>query len=256
MLSTTIAKGAGIDVRRTKFVKEPEIILPTGTYKVEVDEIKPFKQLIKEQDPSDVVLSLEREDVVRDTFNAQFFRYIVFNGLALSDKAKAHLFKLLKPDGKVIAKAQMSDTWRGKKTLNIAVGAEGFGPLYLYTYADVIGPKFLPNIRKVADQQLRALIDAIEQAEDLDYGAVSSTNLDTVMPYLHKFGSPSLVRKYKDLVYGGLRSAYRRLSNDDVVSPDRVREINKITDPGKKRDAIEEYMEDLKHVIQNIQSMG
>ena len=39
ILETSIKAGVGIDVNRSKFAKESEVILPSGSYKISVTEI-------------------------------------------------------------------------------------------------------------------------------------------------------------------------------------------------------------------------
>lgn len=256
VLKTNIKAGEGIDVSRSDFAKEDEVILVPGTYSVEVEEVKPFKDLVKEQEPSEVVLGLTKEDIGKDTFNAQFFNYIVYHGYKLSEKAKAHLYELVKPVGRAIAKAEMQDPlWGDRKRLLVSVGNEGGGgAMYLYSYADLLGPKYASKVKRVADEQLDALIDAVEDS-DLDFSGESIGNLDMIMPYLKKYGSPDKLRKYKSLVRGGLAAEYAKLSSD-YKTADRVRDINKIKDPNEKRAAIDKYAEDLVNIIKNIQSIG
>jgi hypothetical protein len=256
ILKTTVKPGDAVDVTKSDYSKENEMILPPGTYEVEVEEIKPFKDLVKEQDPSEVVLGLTPEDIGKDTFNAQFFKYIIFHQFDISDKAKDHLYNLVKPRGEVIAQAEMKDPlWGdGKPRLHIAVGNKDFGPLYLYSYADVLGPKYLPKIKKVANEQMQALVDVIRES-DLDFSGEAVGNLDYIMPYLRKYARPQLLREYQDLVRGELAREYKKLSSDDKVT-DRVRDINKIKDPNQKRKAIDDYAKDLVTILKNMQAMA
>lgn len=255
ILKTDVKPGDAVDVTKSDFSKENEMIIPPGKYKVEVEEIKPFKELVKEQDPSEVVLGLTPEDIGKDTFNAQFFKYIIFHKLDFSDEAKEHLYNLVKPRGKVIAQAEMKDPMWGDKRprLHLTVGNEEFSPFYLYSYADVLGAKYLPKIKKLANEHMRSLIDAIKDA-DLDFSGESVGNLDYIMPYLRKYAKPQLLDEYKNLVRGELAREYRKLSSDDDVT-DRVRDINKIKDPDQKRKAIDDYAKDLVNILKNIQTI-
>jgi len=45
VISTTVSKDVGIDVRKTSYAKEDEVILPEGTYQVKIEKlIEPFKR--------------------------------------------------------------------------------------------------------------------------------------------------------------------------------------------------------------------
>lgn len=256
ILKCEIKEGIGIDTRRSKFATEDEIILPKGDYTVEIEAIKPFKELIKERDPSDVIMELTETDVKEDSFNAQFFKYIVFNNSVISENAKDHLFKMFMPKSKPtveITKEKM--IWdRSKFTTNIQVTYRDGMPFMMFFYAEVLGEKYADRLVKISDDILNALIDKIGEDDDFETTTIEG-NIAYWSQYFSKYGTSRLVNKYKNLIQGRLAKEYKKLSNDDMFMTDRVRDINNIKDPAKKSDAINDYAKDIERALKNILKM-
>jgi hypothetical protein len=96
LLKTEIAAGAGLDVQKTGYGAESEIILPAGTYQVEIEEIKTFKDTIADSDVNAVVASMEKEDYDNDSDKQKMLEYIMHHHPEeFNDKSKSKIFKLL-----------------------------------------------------------------------------------------------------------------------------------------------------------------
>lgn len=253
ILKTTIKPGQGIDVRKSNHGAESEVILPKGKYDIEIEEVKPFKDMIKEQDPNKVVMGLTQEDIDKDSFNAQFFKYMVFHATNFDDGSREHLFKMFVPKQKPKVELRKTRDYgyrNDKKRTQIGIELDGM-PWQLFMYDKVLGDKYKPKLKKISNEILKELTKALAKDPDFEQTRIES-GLGFLMTKMREYADPSVVKKYQDTVRGRLGAEYRKYSNDDVATPDKVREINNIKDPDKKRQAIDDYAKELERILQNI----
>lgn len=96
VLKTEIDAGKGLDIRKTKYGAESEIILPAGTYRVEIEEIKTFKDSVADSDVNTIVAGMEKEDYDNDSDKQKMLEYIMHHHPEeFNDKSKSKIFKLL-----------------------------------------------------------------------------------------------------------------------------------------------------------------
>jgi len=96
ILKTEIPVGAGLDIRKTKFAVESEVILPSGTYKVEIEEIKTFKDTVADADVNDIIAGMKKEDFKSDEEQRKMLEYIMHHHPnEFNDKSKKKIFELL-----------------------------------------------------------------------------------------------------------------------------------------------------------------
>lgn len=79
MLATKIKHGQGIDVSKSPFSKEDEVILLPGSYKVVFKDIKKFKEIMDEDDIDKVVKQVAINDEVSDSYLSKFASYVINN---------------------------------------------------------------------------------------------------------------------------------------------------------------------------------
>lgn len=260
ILKTTVDAGKAIDVNQSDYAKENEMILPPGEYKIEIEEVKPFREMVKEEDPDKVITSLTEKDIKEDSFNAKFFKYIMFHGVDLSDRAKKHIFNLMSPKGSPVVDIKNTKSpWREDNHIDTQIWVyypdSNSDGRELYMYAPMLGPKYEKMLGKMADEQLTALITAVNNNKDFEKGLIRG-NVGEMMNYYQKYASDDLLAKYKNSVRGRLAQEYRKLSSDDVVFTKTVKDINKIKDPDEKRKAIDNYGKDIVRSLQNMLNLA
>lgn len=125
ILSTTIKAGVGLDMQRTEYGAEREIILPGGKYRVEIEEIKTFNDILGDSSVDAEVAKLVAGGSLDKKETHAFLEYMfAHRPTEFSDKAKAGVFKLLspKPFRYVIDVEPANETWGIKDTsLNISI---------------------------------------------------------------------------------------------------------------------------------------
>ena len=97
ILTTTIKPGIGIDVNKSDFSSEDEIILPKGTYKVETEEVLKNSDLIKAKGLTAVLEKYTDSKNNSDRKSSIIMKAIKDNADSLTDKDKkllaSHLLK-------------------------------------------------------------------------------------------------------------------------------------------------------------------
>jgi hypothetical protein len=96
VLKTEIPAGKGLDIRKTGFGVESEVILPAGAYNVEIEELKTFKDTIADDDVNSIVSRMQKKDYDSDTDMQKMLEYIMHHHPEeFNDESKGKIFKLL-----------------------------------------------------------------------------------------------------------------------------------------------------------------
>jgi hypothetical protein len=98
ILSTTITPKTGIDLTKSEYSKEDEIILLPGTYEVDILDIKTFKDILATSSADEQIERLYKDLDGYDGKESQaFLDYIILNYKdQIKDDTKHTLFKMLK----------------------------------------------------------------------------------------------------------------------------------------------------------------
>jgi hypothetical protein len=90
-----------IDVDASGVGHESEIVVPPGTYVIEIDQIiKKYEHQLQDKDTdiNQVVLNTNREDLKKSNTEHRFFDYVIHHHVKeLSPKAQEHLYNLYAP---------------------------------------------------------------------------------------------------------------------------------------------------------------
>lgn len=124
ILSTTIEAGVGLDMQRTEYGSEREIILPGGKYRVEIEEIKTFKDILSDSSVDAEVAKLVAGGSLDEKETGAFLEYMfAHKPTEFSDKSKAGVFRLVNPEPFVysIKVERASKFWRNTDTLMISM---------------------------------------------------------------------------------------------------------------------------------------
>lgn len=237
IMSTELDIGQGIDVRKSKYGKEPEIISIPGKYKVTVKEIKTFKDRIQDNDTnySQIILDMTKEEINTDSDISKFFDYVLKHAEPdeISDEAKHHLFLLFNYAQKYNSEHRPAS--------NGFIGIEEEIQFYyrssvykLYNKGFILERDAL-TLKKEGIEILKSFMEvAIKHPE-----AKLRTNDLRMLVNFCDFED-----EWKKFIkmYG---KQYDKRN-------DTIRDINKITDPREKEKAIDDYKNDIMKIIGNI----
>lgn len=95
ILKTKIPANTGLDMRNTSYSKENEIILPSGTYSVEIEDIKSFKDMMDQTNVNEIIANM---DVDNDDKNEMmnFIEFMIRNDASdFNEQSKEKIAKIL-----------------------------------------------------------------------------------------------------------------------------------------------------------------
>lgn len=94
VLRVDVPAHVGIDVGKTKFVKENEVILPAGHYKVSIHRLyRPFAETITDENYKQEFLQIL--DITNNNRDALKFDHILYRFPAIDDEMRQHMYQLL-----------------------------------------------------------------------------------------------------------------------------------------------------------------
>ena len=248
ILSMQVAQGEGIDVNKSGVGHESEIIMPPGTYSIQVHEqIKKYAHQImdKEVDINQVILSMTASDMKNSTGDTHsLFDYVMHHHISeLNAAARAHLFNLFKPDmSKPIFVYNVEPVSRWGETDTTKVQFQYYTPCYylfeLYRKGVFQAPAQKTYIIKLAKQIITQALPVIAQhiiaAERLDTQLIRQVaQIASMEPELNKMLQRSVGAEYQRLEQEG-------------------RLINKIKDPKEHEKALRTHSENLKQLLSKI----
>ena len=244
IVSIEVGAGEAADIRETGFAHESEIIIPAGTYPMQIiKNFKPFKRDITEQSTADEqFMSIKSLSSGYENFDSQKFRYIVSNFPNFSLAAKQHLQDLIVIPKEVMVKIEIKEPgWRDTTTLYI-----GDNITYdMVAYYPLLPPAGKVKVQKFVDRVMREKIrkvTAFLKENSFDWSKVDIEGSSKKM--LEGVVNPELATKYKNLFRSRMSERYHLMD-------DMVKEINS-ADPSKQRDMLEKYMEQMARLISNM----
>lgn len=238
LLRTRIKPNTGIDLRRTEFAKESEIILGPGSYKVKVEDILSYKDMIDESTVDDIIYSLRnKKDKCKEFLNYVFKH---FSPEDISDESRDIIFKTLINYQNVGKYRVKFDERRGKyyNLHNDAIEAYFYSGSPSEWFTDDRNKAMKNKARKTFKKFLDEVFDLYEEHNyepDIEW----NIDINKVANWLD-MGS-YLQDKMK--VIGQQYNDY----NDTAV-----RDINKIDDPNAKKKAIDDYTANIIKMLKNM----
>ena len=239
LLQTRIKPYTGIDLRRTDFAKETEIILGAGTYKVKVVDVLSYKDMIDESSIDDIIYSLRNK---REECKA-FIKYVMknFDPDDVSDETKDIIFKVLNPNVSNVGKYSAEYVNNGPEWRTDSE--------YIDAYFYTISPSDWFNSNKnnlIINKSKKTFKKFLDEVFDLyekyKYEVKIKWEFD-VNKVANMLGLGNYLTK-KMKVIGKKYNDY----NDTAV-----RDINKIKDPKEKDKAIRDYTD---NILKMLKSMG
>lgn len=243
LLKTRIPAGAGVDINKAPISHEEEIILPAGTYKVKVEDVLSWKDIVGDADPSDIVLGLEAKDIEEEH---SLWRYIQkhYAPEDLSPEARSHLFKILvKYKSRIFTYiVKLEEAYKSKisaredpRTIDV----------YFYGLDKNLLPWFNPeDYQKYYAKGKRELKKCIDEVRDKYEPGTQIDWDEDAKVWLDEF---DLSDYYTKALRETVGEEYRKLA-----SYDSTKEINQIKDPKERKQAMEEYQKNLLRILKSI----
>ena len=248
VLKTTIEPNTGIDVNKTKYAKENEIILPPGTYDVEIHNVKKkFKHQIEDKDETieSIINKMIDPKFKDDTHYKQFFEFVKHNypdEIRQSDKLKQKIVKIINQTyKKVDFVAHELHTWSfqdDRTDVNI---------YFNYNIFEMFDKGFLPaKYKKYIESYANRIIQEY-------YNLVKKYS---GKEYIYDFGKLRYIEKYASSKYRLLIDKILQIQIANVyhMMNDRkeINKINAIKDPVQQKKAMDKYTNTIKNVLSQL----
>ena len=238
ILETSIKAGVGIDVTRSKFAKESEVILPSGSYKISVTEV--LKNSDRFSEFSSLKDAIESAIKEHNDSNTSLLDHIIkFHHEKFTDEEKSLLGKYFLVNAEVSGGIDVEDPnpksyWRDNKegTINIYMTDDHIASSYKHIFLQDDIEKYYKKYASVLSKlykDLKAASDRLPEANVINRSNASFKNI------ISHTGQDDLYRKINAIIGKKLV----KLTGDDVT-----KNINKLS--GKEqRDAIDKLQKDL-----------
>lgn len=251
IVSLEVGPGVAADIRETGFAHESEIIVPEGTYPMEVvKNLKPFKRDITNQSEADAqFMSITNLSGGSDNFDRQKFTFIVHHFPSFSPEARQHLMDILTIPKQVMVKVETREHGFSFDEPKMDLYIRDNISYDMVAYFSLLPPAGQSRVKKFVDSVMREKIrqvSAFLKEHDLDWSKVRVQD-DTKM--VESVVNPALASKYKELFRSGLSQRYQKMDES-------IRDINKEKDPNKQRSMIEQYKNQMVDLISNMQKLG
>lgn len=237
LLQTRIKANKGIDMRRTDFAKESEIILGPGTYRIKVVDVLSYKDMVNESSVDEIIYSLRNK---KDQLN-NFLRYVYkhFNPDDISSESKDIIFK-----NKINYKAV--GFYKVEYEENNKYSANDSDEIRVHFYAGKQSEWYNDNknelVKKKAKKTFRKCIDEVF---DLYEEHMHECNIKW------EFNVNKVARWLGEDSY--LNNKMKVLGQEYNRQDQIVKDINKIDDPKEKQKAIDAEKD---RIINILKSMG
>jgi hypothetical protein len=248
VLKTTISPNTGIDVDKTKHAKESEIILPPGTYNVEISTVKKkFKHKIEDGEDTigsiiDKMIDPKYKD---DQYYKNFFEFIKHNypeDIRQSDELKQKIVKMINQKYKkmdfVSHELQKWEFSRNQTDVNI---------YFNYNIFNLFEQGFLPDkyekyVEQYANKIIQEYYNLVKQYSGKEY-MYNFGNLR----YLEKYASPKYVSLIRKILQMQVANVYH-LINDKT----EIDKINSIKDDKERRKVMDQFKDNVKRVFSQL----
>lgn len=249
ILSMQVAQGEGIDVNKSGVGHESEVIMPPGTYSIQVHEqIKKYAHQImdKEMDINQAILSMTASDMKKSGADTHsLFDYVMHHHVQdLNFKAKNHLFQLFKPAPNAdifVYKSEPSYSYGDAPADKVTF--QYWTPLYflfeLYEKGVFDNPAHVSYIKNLAKRIIKQALPVFEKnlvpAEQVD--------MRLIKQIAHIAGAED---QFTRMLRNTVGAEYQRLQ-------DEGRQINLIKTPGEQEKALRAHAEKLQQLFTKMQ---
>lgn len=244
IISTQAGDGIGVDVDKTTVGHESEVVLPAGQYTIKIHKVlKLYKHQLEDKETSidEVILNTTKADLSSREREHSFFDYVIHHhGKELSPKSQAHLFNLFKPRaGEPLFKSSVQEyknyfSKMPEVTFDYAIPSwKLFDLAQQGVFDDTQMMKIKKLARQILSQAIKPVTDNIVRANYFNSG---------MLKLLEKLSGD-----YR------LTNSLKRVVGERVHEINsRVPEINKISDPKEKRQAIDNYTHELTSLLSKL----
>lgn len=221
ILKITVPANVACDVTKSRYAKEDEVILPAGTYKIELQQVlRPYMQTITTENYVDEIMSIK--SLIGESDGRARFNHIVNRFSDFTDQARGHIFGLITEGFTAIdvdvVRTDPPDAGRrvNKKMTELFVGWNF--PSDLFKHYD----KFLPDDQARVEAMLRhatATMDATfkEITRDMDW-----THKPFVMlidqSVAEAIGTGRITPEFPATVNSGIGRFYQHMNSIEVTS--------------------------------------
>ena len=252
ILETVVGVKQGIDTSKSRHAKEDEIIVIPGKYKIRIhQEVKKFKDIMDDRDETlesilENVLKEKQEGKLSEYYR-KFYDYVKHHyadNIRSNDKLKNIVYEVFKSglrehkslsDLIEIREPQQGYLERATKMYEVDISfAQGI--FYLANQGFVPDDK-IPEIEKYANKVVSAFEKSLSKYSGPEY-FYSLGALKILEPWI---SDPGRIKKIYNTQIG---KAYNLMN-----SRERIREINKITDPEERRLTIRKFTEVIEKIL-------
>jgi hypothetical protein len=248
VLQTVIEPNTGIDVRRTPYSKEDEVILPKGTYKVKVKTIsKTYTDILGDgEETIKSVLEKMIDPKYRDqSYYQNFVEFIKTNypdKIRNSNEFKKRILQIISNQYKkvdfVVSEVDKFHAFSDYKDVRIYFNSKLF---------ELFDQGFLPNnFNKFATKYADMIVNEYYRLVKKHSGPEYFYEFGKLM-YISKYASPSANKKIDEVLRIQVGNAYNALNDRSVINA-----INKIEDPNEKRKAMKDFTEKVKSILSQV----
>ena len=175
ILKINVGPGVGIDVNKSEFGKEQEVILVPGTYKISVDEtLLPFVKSISKDNFKSEFMKITSLGSSATKLDIRKFEHILFHYSEFDTEMRQHLFELVEPN---IAALKYSvdvrdiDIFDENKHKEVSIKWNLWGAVL--AYFDMLLPEHQKKIRSAVEKVVANIDDEVHsKLEGLDRKSV------------------------------------------------------------------------------------
>lgn len=229
ILKTRISAHKGIDLRKTSFAKEDEILLGPGTYRVEVSDVLSYKDTLENTNIDDMIYSLRNKEEELQKFLSYVKKHYTPNDI--SEESKELIFK-----------AFVSPNQIGKYETHYYKRENQIYAVFIAVYPSEWYPDNRNSlIINKGKKTFKSFIDKVfDLYADHDYTPKIEWECD-VNRIANIYGMSNYLQDKMNIV----GQQYKKCN-------DTVKDINKIKDPKERQQAIDDYKNDIVRLLKNM----
>ena len=193
ILKITVGPNVGIDVNKSDYGKEQEVILIPGTYKISVDEtMLPFMKSISKDNFKSQFMSISSLGSSANKLDIKKFEHILFHYSEFDDEMKKHLFDLISPNISQIKFAvdvRDSDVFGEQEGKEVIIKWSLWGATL--AYFDMLLPEHQKKIRAAVEE----VVEKIDKEVQNKIGSLDHSSMN--IHYRIDHGLQSTLRKMR-----------------------------------------------------------
>ena len=177
ILKVKVGAGVGIDVNKSDFGKEQEVILVPGTYSISIDEtMLPFMKSISKDNFREQFLTITSLGSSASKLDVRKFEHILFHYSEFDTEMREHLFKLITPNldnVKYQVDVRDLDIFGEAEGKEVSIKWSLWGAVL--AYYDMLLPSHQQKIRRIVEGIVHDINTAVqEKTKNLDH---ANTNI-------------------------------------------------------------------------------